>query len=204
MIDMKAVVFYLSTFIAILGITTFSVIKFRLPPLSPVFPEDSTAVHAGQVAGQGVSPVQAAQQPAANQIGAGMPKAGATGEIDLERTKRQLDSLQQVLKLAEAQQRKKKLEEEKAKKEAAMAQAQAAEADSGNKQRPENFDKMTKEMAQIYENMPPAQAAMIIANLEKDVAITVLSKMKKRQAAKIMAAMEPYKAIELSKLMAER
>ncbi len=200
---MKAVVFYLSTFIAMLGITTFSVIKFRLPPLSPVFPEDSTAVHAGQVPGQVATPMQTGQQPIANQIGAGMAKTVATGEIDLQRTKRQLDSLQQVLKLAEEQQRKKLLEEEKAKKEAALAQTQAAEADSERKERPENFDKMTKQMAQIYENMPPAQAAMIIANLERDVAITVLSKMKKRQAAKIMAAMEPYKAIELSKLMAE-
>lgn len=68
-------------------------------------------------------------------------------------------------------------------------------------ERNERLEKMTKEMAQIYENMTPQEAALIISNLDEEVAVRVIAKMKKRQAAKVLAAMEPFKAVQLSKLM---
>ncbi len=68
-------------------------------------------------------------------------------------------------------------------------------------ERNEKLEKLTKEMAQIYENMAPQEAALILSNLDEEVAVRVIAKMKKRQAAKVMAAMEPFKAVQLSKLM---
>ena len=191
---MKTALFYIGTFVIILGITTFVVSMFQPPP-APLT-ADGTAVDslantpkndaAQKQLGAGLPE---AEQPKQNELAEAAPEKTAEAETPAQQPMDALDSLQMSLRQPNNSPSD-NLEQQQ------LAQQQ-------QKKQSENFAKMTKEMAQIYEKMAPAQAAMIIANLETELAVTVISKMNKRQAAKVLAAMEPFKAIELSKSMAE-
>lgn len=191
---MKMALFYIGTFVIILGITTFVVSMFQPPP-APLTADgtaiDSLATPSKNDAAQKQlgAGLPEAEQPKQNAMAEAAPEKTAEAETPAQPPMDSLDSLQMSLRQPNSSPSD-NLEQQQ------LAQQQ-------QKKQSENFAKMTKEMAQIYEKMPPAQAAMIIANLETELAVTVISKMNKRQAAKVMAAMEPFKAIELSKSMAE-
>ena len=190
---MKTALFYIGTFVIILGITTFVVSMFQPPP-APLTADgigaDSLAAPAKNEAAQKQlgAGLPEAEQPKQNELAEAAPEKTAGVETPAQPMDA-LDSLQMSLRQPN------NLPTDNLEKQQLAQQQQ--------KKQSENFAKMTKEMAQIYEKMAPAQAAMIIANLETELAVTVISKMNKRQAAKVLAAMEPFKAIELSKSMAE-
>jgi flagellar motility protein MotE (MotC chaperone) len=56
----------------------------------------------------------------------------------------------------------------------------------------------------IYQAMAPEKAGPIIAGLETDFALELLSQMEPKKAAKILAAVEPQKAVELAKKLGEK
>jgi len=171
---MKQAIFYGGAFAVILTIMTVLVVYTQPKPVK-LTAADSTAI-ADSVAKAKTAALADEQR-----------KKNAAAQ-EQNRQLHELDSLKSTL--AQVSQANAQLSEEK-KQTQHLAQTQHGK----------RFEKMTKEMAEIYENMPPPEAAMIISNLKNDVAISVISKMKKRQAAKVMAAMEPFKAIELSQLM---
>ena len=110
-------------------------------------------------------------------------------ETTIQRQKQQIDSLQTLL--VDVQRQKETLSETVEKTRAAVQEKLKRE-----------FEKRTKEMAKIYENMSPEEAAAIIGQLDNEIAVSVISKMKKRKAAKIMEALDPAKAVQLSEYMA--
>ncbi len=57
--------------------------------------------------------------------------------------------------------------------------------------------KQKKNMASAYEDMDPAVAAKIMANLDNRDVIFILSSVRKKQAAKIMGALDPVRAAKL-------
>ncbi|GAB4337323.1 MAG: hypothetical protein Kow0037_19930 [Calditrichia bacterium] len=114
--------------------------------------------------------------------------ADSTAVVDSVPQANPLDSLQQVL--AKMEEENKKLKE--------MAEK---EPEPEEEEQPE-ATKNTKEIAKIYENMPPQEAANLLTGLGTDAAAEILAKMKKRQAAKVLAAMEPQTAVEVSKKIA--
>ncbi len=55
-----------------------------------------------------------------------------------------------------------------------------------------------KELSKIYERMEPAKAAATITDLEKDLAIAILSEMRSKAAGEVLNFMEKKKAAELT------
>jgi len=53
-------------------------------------------------------------------------------------------------------------------------------------------------LAKMYEAMKPAKAAPILAALDPDIVIEIMSRMKERQAAKILASMDAGLAAQIS------
>lgn len=62
-------------------------------------------------------------------------------------------------------------------------------------------EKKLKQLAKIYESMPPDQLAVILEKLDVNLALAVVSRMKPKQAAKAMAAVNPDLSVQLSKRM---
>ena len=56
-----------------------------------------------------------------------------------------------------------------------------------------------KQLAKIYENMAPQDAAIIITTLNLNMAVEIIAAMKDRQAARILSSMDPNRAAEISK-----
>ncbi len=54
------------------------------------------------------------------------------------------------------------------------------------------------ELAKMYEKMPADKGAVVIGNLDIDLAISILSKMKTKSAAKILANMDREKAAKIT------
>ena len=53
-------------------------------------------------------------------------------------------------------------------------------------------------LAKMYEAMKPAKAAPILAALDPDIVIEIMTRMKERQAAKILASMDAGLAAQIS------
>ncbi|RMF54744.1 MAG: hypothetical protein D6748_16045 [Calditrichaeota bacterium] len=170
---MKQILFYILSFIVILAIMTFLVAKFQYGGLEPQALADSTEV---------VDSVEVTVDSTAIKM--------QLAEETIQKQLRLIDSLKALAR---------KYENEKETLSRKLEQTQASIAQQTNLE----FEKRTKEMARIYENMTPQEAAAIISNLNDDVAISVISKMKKRKAAKILEALDPVQAVRLSELMAQ-
>ncbi|MDO9172623.1 MAG: hypothetical protein Q7W29_12425 [bacterium] len=56
-------------------------------------------------------------------------------------------------------------------------------------------------LAKVYEAMKPASAAPILASLDMDIVLEIMSRLKDRQAARILAFMTPALAAEISARM---
>ncbi len=65
-------------------------------------------------------------------------------------------------------------------------------------------EKNIRQLVKVYENMKPADAAQVLANVEQELAIQVLLRMKGKKAGKILGAMKPKVAIALSDEIAKR
>lgn len=61
--------------------------------------------------------------------------------------------------------------------------------------------KRVSKLARLYNEMKPAAAAEIMADLEDDIAIAVLQKMDEAQAAKVLAAFDPIQSARLTRSM---
>lgn len=59
-------------------------------------------------------------------------------------------------------------------------------------------DAAAAKLAKMYEAMKPARAANILAAMEMEVTLSILSRMKERPAAKVLAAMDAGIAAQLS------
>lgn len=59
-------------------------------------------------------------------------------------------------------------------------------------------DAQAAKLSKVYEAMKPASAAPILASLDLDIVMQILSNMKDRQAAKILANMNPGLAAQIS------
>jgi flagellar motility protein MotE (MotC chaperone) len=59
-------------------------------------------------------------------------------------------------------------------------------------------ERSAQKLAKMYEAMKPAKAAPILASLEMDIVLDILSRMKERQAARILAHMEAEYAAKIS------
>ncbi len=112
------------------------------------------------------------------------------------RDDRQLDSLKTLL--VEMEKENNQLEKDL---KSVLAKKKADEEKKKNKLS-EALQENAKQMAKIYENMAPEEAAAILTALDPGLAVEIISSMKKRQAAKIMAAMNPDTAVVLSKKLA--
>ncbi|GEM_PF-3910978 len=171
---MKSILMYILSFIVILAIMTFVVAKYQMDNAS-LTGNDSTLV-ADSLKADSIQ-VDSTE----------LKIRSATATIRQQR--RQIDSLQAIL--TNVLQEKQKLSERLNKTETARQKQDNLE-----------FEKHTKEMAKIYENMNPEEAAAILANLKESLAVSIIAKMKKRKAAQIMQALDPQKAIALSEYMA--
>lgn len=171
---MKSVLMYIVSFIVILAIMTFVVAKYQMDNAS-LAGSDSTLV------------ADSLQADSVQVDSTELKIRSASSTIQQQR--RQIDSLQAIL--TDVLREKQQLSEKIGKTEAARKQQVQLE-----------FEKRTKEMAKIYENMSPEEAAAILANLEESLAVSILGKMKKRKAAQVMQAFDPHKAIALSEYMA--
>lgn len=59
-------------------------------------------------------------------------------------------------------------------------------------------DEAAGRLAKMYEAMKPESAAVILAGLEMEVTLAILSRMKERQAARVLSLMEPGRAAQIS------
>ncbi len=105
-------------------------------------------------------------------------------EIELTR-----DNLQSVKK--DINERLEKLRAVKADIEAAI-----------NQQKMMNEANITK-LAKVYESSPPEQAGILLSQIDIDIAAQILLKMNSRKAGKIWGFVEPKKAAQISKKLAE-
>ncbi len=69
---------------------------------------------------------------------------------------------------------------------------------AGQAARTAEQDEATVKLAKMYEAMPPAKAAPILATLDPEVTLDILRKMKARQAAAVLAAMDAAVAAQIS------
>ena len=65
-------------------------------------------------------------------------------------------------------------------------------------------NKGLKNLAKIYENMPPEEAATRLEKLNKDIAINLIKVMNTRTAGKILGFVDPAKAAELTVMIGRR
>ncbi len=65
-------------------------------------------------------------------------------------------------------------------------------------------NKGLKNLAKIYENMPPEEAATRLERLNKDIAINLIKVMNSRTAGKILGFVEPARAAELTVMIGRR
>ncbi len=65
-------------------------------------------------------------------------------------------------------------------------------------------EKNIRQLVKVYENMKPAEAAQVISNVDRELAIQVLLRMKGKKAGKILGAMKPKTAILLSDEISKR
>lgn len=65
-------------------------------------------------------------------------------------------------------------------------------------------DNGLKNLAKIYENMPPEEAATRLERLNKDIAINLIKVMNTRTAGKILGFVDPAKAAELTVMIGRR
>lgn len=70
--------------------------------------------------------------------------------------------------------------------------------EAGQQARSQEQDLAAVKLAKMYEAMPPAKAAPILAALDADVTLEILRKMKERQAAAVLAAMDAGIAAQIS------
>ena len=77
-------------------------------------------------------------------------------------------------------------------------QAMVADLEVRNEGLTSEREASANHLAKVYENMKPAQAAPIIAALEMDTILDVMSRMRERQAARILASMPPATAALIS------
>jgi len=84
--------------------------------------------------------------------------------------------------------------------EEAMVRLQALvrELESRNRELDTEREESVDRLAKVYENMKPAQAAPIIAALDMDIILDIMSRMHERQAARILASMDPGTAALIS------
>jgi flagellar motility protein MotE (MotC chaperone) len=80
----------------------------------------------------------------------------------------------------------------------AKMQELAGGVTTGQEARTAAQDEAAAKLAKMYEAMPPAKAAPILAALAPDVTLEILSKMKERQAAAVLAAMDAGVAAQIS------
>ncbi|MDY0110456.1 MAG: hypothetical protein RBT60_11025 [Candidatus Krumholzibacteria bacterium] len=59
-------------------------------------------------------------------------------------------------------------------------------------------DAAATRLAKMYEAMKPDKAAVILATLDMEVTLAILSRMKERQAARILSFMDPGRAAQIS------
>jgi flagellar motility protein MotE (MotC chaperone) len=77
-------------------------------------------------------------------------------------------------------------------------QAMVTDLESRNEELSQEQEASADHLAKVYENMKPAQAAPIIAALEMNTILQVMSRMRERQAARILASMPPATAAIIS------
>ncbi len=73
-----------------------------------------------------------------------------------------------------------------------------AQLESAQQTLNQDRDAQAAKLSKVYEAMKPASAAPILASLDLDIVMSILSNMKDRQAAKILANMSPVLAAEIS------
>lgn len=61
-----------------------------------------------------------------------------------------------------------------------------------------------RELAKIYGNMPPEEAAARLEKMDEDLAVALIRNMNARTAGRILALVEPSKAAELTQKMGKR
>ncbi|MBM9615154.1 hypothetical protein JWJ90_12780 [Desulfobulbus rhabdoformis] len=112
----------------------------------------------------------------------------ASGTNQLESEQEELERRKKELKRLESEVDKKivQLNELRIKLEKLLKQKEAAE------------QKRIIELAKMYEKMPAEKGAVVIGNLQVDLAISILSKMKTKSAAKVLASMDRQKAAKLT------
>jgi flagellar motility protein MotE (MotC chaperone) len=59
-------------------------------------------------------------------------------------------------------------------------------------------DEAALRLAKMYEAMKPESAAVILAGLDMEVTLAIISRMKERQAARVLSLMEPGRAAQIS------
>ena len=62
----------------------------------------------------------------------------------------------------------------------------------------ETENRRIRDLGQMYEKMDPGRAALLLADLEDDLAVEILSAMKKKSAGRVLGAMEQQRATRLS------
>lgn len=160
------------------------------------------------------APPVAAQAPEAK---TGTADREASGQPDVSGTRMGLSQGVDGL-LIEVQKRQKQLieaEREVARREAAVVELEAMideriaalEADrAAIEERIATWEQQDgdriKKLAKVYSAMPPASAAVLLTELELDLAVSVLSGMKQKQSAKVLAAINPRRALVLSRRLA--
>jgi flagellar motility protein MotE (MotC chaperone) len=71
-------------------------------------------------------------------------------------------------------------------------------AEAGQQARTAEQEDASAKLAKLYEAMPPAKAAPILAALAPEVSLDILRRMKPRQAAALLASMDAKTAAEIS------
>ena len=59
-----------------------------------------------------------------------------------------------------------------------------------------------KKLAKVYSAMPPARAAVLLSELELNLAVSVLAGMKQKNSAKVLAVIDSKRALVLSRRLA--
>ena len=68
----------------------------------------------------------------------------------------------------------------------------------------EERERSVQKLAKVYESMKPDKAAPILATMELDEVLSIMSRIKDRQAAKILTNMNPLMASEISSRMGQK
>jgi flagellar motility protein MotE (MotC chaperone) len=124
-------------------------------------------------------------------------RLGLSVQQDLAARDRQNASRQQALDLREQAVRA-SAARIKAELEASRAAAQPASPGGGPDSAPDSYD----DLANIYQAMKPAKAAVVFEQLDLDVQLKVARKMRERSTGMMLAAMTPKGAARLTMALA--